>query len=286
MARKYIKNCTGDSCEKSNTISRIIFRVLFYILLVAFAGVSAYMLFFSQYLQINKIEIAGNQELSGDAIRQTIEDYSDENFLGIVSKNNFLIISQNKLSDLLKNNFKKIRNVKVSKKFPDSISINIDERKAVLVWCAGEKCFLLDENGVAYNTADFDSQEITQNHLLKINDISERGLSIGEKIIDSDYEQYVIGIKEALKDINLNIGDQNYQTVSSMSEEIDIVTSDGIWIYFSTDFPLATAVKTLNIVLQKEIPREKLKDVEYIDLHSEGKVFYKFKNAEPESQAG
>jgi cell division septal protein FtsQ len=176
--------------------------------------------------------------------------------------------------------------VNITKKFPDSVLILIDERKAILVWCSGENCFLLDENGMAYNTADFNSPEIIQNHLLRINDISGHAVTLGEKIIDPAYEQYVIGIKDALQGIGQRVGDGDgtYSTPSNMADEIDVTNDKGVQIYFSTQFPLDSAINTLDIVLKKEIPQDKLDNLEYIDLRSEGRVFYKFKDANPEPQ--
>ena len=204
----------------------------------------------------------------------------------IIQKNIFLFISKKRSVDFLENNFKKIRSATISKKFPDSISINIDERKAVLVWCSGENCFLIDENGTAYNVADFNSPEISQNHLLRINDMSLRDVSIGEKVISSAYEQYIISIKDALKGINQKISesDDAYSTPSNVADEIDVRTDKDTQIYFSTEFSLDSAIHTLDVVLKKEISEDKLKSVEYIDLRSEGRVFYKFKSEDKQTE--
>ena len=293
---KYIKNCTDNEANKkrlsakTSAISKTISRVIFYVLCVSFIGVSAYVLFFSPYLQIASITISGTQELKSQDIRQLIEMSAQGEFFGLVPKNNFLFFPQKRIENLLKDNFKKIRSVTVTKKFPDSILININERKAVMVWCSGEKCFLIDENGTAYNNADFDSPEIVQNNLIRINDSSGRVFGVGEKITSPSYEQYILGIKEALKNVGFEISnDANgaYRTPSNMADELDVKTEQEIDFYFSTQFPLESAIRTLDIALKKGI-KEKEKEFEYIDLRSENKIFYKFKNQdlEEENEAG
>jgi len=290
MARRYIQNCTGGGdtkkpSVKDRKISAFISRMIFYILFVGFFAVSIYMLFFSGCLRINNITITGVQELNNLDIQKLFEGYINKKFLKIIPKNNFLFISQKKSASFLEDNFKKIRSATISKKFPDSISINIDERKSVLVWCSGEKCFLVDENGTTYSVADFNSPEIVQNHLLRINDISARDVAIGEKIIDPAYERYVMSIKEALNGIGRKVsdGDNAYFTTSNMADEIDVKTDEDVQIYFSTQFSLDSAIHTLDVVLKKEIPEDKLKSVEYIDLRSEGRVFYKLKSTNAEN---
>ena len=279
--KKYIKNCTGDNCgtdhSKGKAFSKTVSRVIFRILLLTFFGVSVYVLFFSQYLRITNINISGTQELKNGDIEQTLNSYLDGKYLNIIPKNNLLLVSQQKIASLLEDNYKKIRAVSAVKKFPDSMAINIDERKALLVWCAGSNCFLVDENGVAYNVADFNSPEITQNHLIKIMDLSERGLSLGEKIIDPAYEQYALGIKDALSGVGQEVSYEACSTPSSMADEIDVKTVQGMQIYFSTQFPLESAVNMLSVVWKKEIPQNQQANVDYVDLRSEGRVYYKLK---------
>ncbi|EKE18957.1 MAG: hypothetical protein ACD_9C00187G0005 [uncultured bacterium] len=287
MTKKYIKNCTGDECgEKVKAISplsALVSRVLFRIILLGFISVSIYVLFFSSYLQVTNIEIAGVQELKIEDLNQKIKASLNGKYLGFIPRNNFLFITQRSVENVLKNDFKKIRNVTVTKKFPDSVNINIDERKALMVWCGKEKCYLMDESGTPYSEADFNSPEFAQNHLLKINDFSGREIVIGEKIVDSVYEKYVLDAKDALGKTGFEANGE-YSTPSRMAEEIRIKTIQGPELYFSTQFPLETALNALIAVIKKEITHEKQGEIEYIDLRNEGKVFYKFKNLEPETE--
>jgi cell division septal protein FtsQ len=280
MTRKYIKNCTGEQCEDEKTNSYLVSKIIFYTLLVCFMGVSFYVLFFSQYLQITDITVTGTTELNSQEIQQNIEESLQGKYLGVIPKNNFLFISQKKNEDLLIGNFKKIRSVMVTRKFPNALSIAIDERKALLVWCSNEKCYLLDEKGVAYNEAVFSSPELEQNHLLQINDLSSREVKIGEKIIEPVFEQYVLGIKDALAVAGFN-ATQQYSTPSRMAEEINVKTDQESEFYFSTQFDLLSAFRTLNAMLKKEISQEQRSNIAYIDLRNENKAFYKFKNTQP-----
>ena len=280
MARRYIKNCTGEMEEKREIISDTASRFIFRLLLIGFVGVSTYILLFSDYLKITDVGITGAQELSSEDIRQKLGDFLGKKTLKIIPNDNFLFVSEKRVSSLLENDFKKIRSASVAKKFPNYLSVVIEERQAVLVWCAGEKCFLIDENGVAYNEADFNSPEILQNHLIRINDQSRREIVLKEKIIEHKYEQYSLVIKENLKNIGQEIVEENYATPSNMAEEIRVPMQKGFQIYFSSQYSLEKAVRALDIVLKKEIPENEWEKLEYIDLRSEGKVFYKFKNEE------
>jgi cell division septal protein FtsQ len=280
MTKKYIKNCTGDHCEIDNGQSGIFSVVIFYFLLLCFLCVSIYILFFSQYLKISNVSIAGTQQLSDQEIKQSIDNLLGGKFLNMIPRNNFLFISQRNIENKVKDDLKKIRGVFVSKKFPDTVSIIIDERKALLVWCGAQKCYLLDEQGFAYSEADFSSEQLIQNNLLQINDNSGSEIKIGEKIIEPSFEQYVLALKDDLLKFGFDANGQ-YYTPSRMSEEITMKTNQETDFYFSTQFSKESAIKTLSTIFKKEIPAEKRGNIAYIDLRNENKVFYKLKIIEP-----
>ncbi|HAS00008.1 MAG: hypothetical protein US57_C0008G0027 [Candidatus Moranbacteria bacterium GW2011_GWC2_37_73] len=280
MSRKYIKNCTGNDCEEEKKSSRFFSVFIFYTLLVCFIGVTGYVVFFSQHLQIVNITVLGTKELNGQEIQQIVSDSLQGKYLGIIPRNNFLFVSQRKFENLLNDKFKKIRTLSVIKKFPDTVSIEIDERKALLVWCSSEKCYLLDENGTAYSEADFSSPDLMGNNLLQINETNRRDVTIGDKIIEPSYEQYALAIKDSLAALGFEATGQ-YFTPSRMAEEINVKTNQETEFYFSTQFSLDSAIRTLETVLKKEIPEDKKGEIAYIDLRNENKVFYKFKNTDP-----
>jgi hypothetical protein len=138
---------------------------------------------------------------------------------------------------------------------------------------------LLDENGTAYSVADFSSPELVQNNLLQINETSGNDVIIGTKIIEPAYEQYVLGIKDALGGIGFNVVGQ-YFTPSRMAEEISVKTDQESELYFSTQYPLESAIRSLATVIKKEITEDKKGNILYVDLRNENKIFYKFKNIE------
>ncbi len=283
--KRYLQNCTGAHLKKErrdgeeSPLGKIFARVLFYILLVCFLAVTGYVLFFSTYLKISKLVIVGNSELSVEEIKKVIGDQQQGKILKIIPKDNFLLVSKSAVEKLLAGHFRKIKSVSVVKKFPDTLEITLQERKALLVFCNGEACFLIDENGVAYSEADFNSPELTQNNLIKISDSSPEAIKLGDEILDQTYIQYVSTLKEALGRINLTV-ENDFWTPSLMADEVNVKITQGGELYFSTQFPLESAIKTLAIILKKEPLETQQSDLTYIDLRTENKVFYRL-NSQP-----
>lgn len=282
--KTYIKNCTGEGCssEEKRKSHNNFLRAVFYFLLVAFGGTTIFILFFSAHLRINKFEISGTKELNALEIENLLREKMDGKYFGFLPKNNFLFVLQGGIQNTLTDKYKKIRSVEVEKKFPDSVSVEISEHEALLIWCKGEAdCYLLNEDGIAYNKADFESTELSQNKLLKVREEGDLPIEIGSEIISKEYETYLLNIKKLLLEIGIEAED-NFSTPSRMAEEIRVRTSSGYGIYFSTQFSLESAIKTLSAIFSKEITKEKILELEYIDLRSEYKAFYKYKNSEPD----
>ena len=139
---------------------------------------------------------------------------------------------------------------------------------------------MIDEVGNAYNEADFSSPELTQNHLIKIVDKGLSRVKVGDNILDQPYVQYVSSLKEQLQSLGLSI-EGEYWTPALAADEINVKVTGGEELYFSTLFPLKSAIETLNIVLKKELSGNQPSEITYIDLRTENKVFYKLNAAAP-----
>jgi len=283
--KEYIRNCTGKDCAVENSHKMQIFsRVLFYILLVGFLGTAIYIILFSSYLQITTINVSGNTTLQSSDIQQALQSQMDGKYLKAIPKNNFALITEGRDENFLKSEFKKIKSVSVTKVFPDTINVSVQEYAALLVWCkADDQCFMIDDNGIAYEQADFSSPEMSQNNLIKIKDDSGQDVAIGSQVLDPTFAAYVLGLKDALSGIGITLDESAFETPSRMSEEIDAKTTSGEQLLFSTQFDQASAVDALKLVLAKQIPQDQQDNVTYIDLRSQDRAFYVMNGQDPNS---
>jgi len=260
------------------------FKIVYFLLLIAFFGVTVYVLIFSNFLQVNNINIQGTSELKYEDVYGKLEASISGKYFVFIPKDNFIIISSKRIKKDLSEEFRKIRSVEVKKTFPDRIDVKIEERKALIVWCAGSSCYIIDEQGYAYTEANFESEEIRQNNLIKITDLSGKSLELGEKILEPEYVNFIFNIRDVIeRETGIGISDE-YQTQFRISGEIHIKTSDGWYVYLSSDLPLDQSARTLKAFLEKEIPNELRPELEYVDLRVENKVFYKIKGTENEEE--
>ncbi|MCK5123261.1 MAG: FtsQ-type POTRA domain-containing protein [Candidatus Pacebacteria bacterium] len=121
---------------------------------IIFIFLIIYFIFFSQFFLIKKIEIEGNKNILSDNIRETINNDISQPVLGFIPRNNFLLTKDEEIETLLLNKFSEIKVVEVNKKFPNSLKIKITEKNPLIIWCRLEDCYYLDNNGVAFLSAD------------------------------------------------------------------------------------------------------------------------------------
>ena len=251
-------------------------RFLFFISALAFFAVSFYALFFSEFLEITTVDIVGNEKISREAVLENINSKIYGEYLGIIKKNNLLLARTGKIKKDLLESFKIIRNVETKRKFPNKLEIIIFERKPQLIFCGGDKCFMLDENREAYEEINLNQNDSANNFII-LTDENSKGINLGEFVLDQPYLEYVLEIKVKLEEIGLKI-ENNFKAKSFISKDIRIKTEEGWEIYFNENIELEKEIEMLKVVLENKIEKNQRQDLEYIDLRIDNKIYYKFRD--------
>ncbi|MDD3498312.1 MAG: hypothetical protein PHH24_02260 [Candidatus Moranbacteria bacterium] len=277
MRRKIKNHWSNPQKDKITKKMRIKKTVIFDFLLVLFLGVVFYSFIFSKFLEITEIEISGLETLDHKETESEIREILEGKYLWIVPKNNILLVAEERFSDKVEEKFKKLEDVRTDKIFPDKLKIYAKERDSVLVLCSKGDCFFIDKNGFSYIRADFDSPEAAQNNMIKLIDESGKRIEEGEQVLRSDFVDFIFSAKEELENTAGVDVSSEYRSKSLIAEEVIVQTSRGWDIYLSSGFPIEKSAKILKTVLSKQITLKEANELEYIDLRSENKVFYRMK---------
>ncbi len=266
--------------KKEKERRSVFFKTVYYFLLVVFCGVTVYVFVFSDFLKINRVNLEGLEELKYEEVAKELNILLEGKYFEVISRNNFILISERKITNHLMEKFKKISGVEVKKIFPDAIEVKIAERDSLLLWCSGGPCYFIDEGGYAYNGADFESREVKENNLIRLADASAKPVDLGEKVLSEEYIGFVLRLVEEIKkESPIDILDE-CQTACRVAEDVRLKTVEGWDIYFSGKISEEKSVRVMKTFLEKEMDEEKRKNLEYLDLRAENKVYYKFKNLE------
>jgi cell division septal protein FtsQ len=271
--RKSVVKKEFSSAEKISQLK----KVLFFILLIIFVGVTFWVLFFSSLIRVKTVKIIGFQE---DFAESIVLDVLDSQYLGLLPQDNILLLSSSRIEERLQEKLIMAQNIKVSKVFPSSIEVFFGERKGVVIWCKdgnNDDCFLIDGDGRAFYQVSRDEDFLNNFPII----FSKGNLEFETDvvIIKPELANFCSEINDSLQeeaDIKL---ERNYYTPSFMSGEIRVKTEQGFVVYFNSFSTAYEQSKLLKSVLVENI-KEDVNSLEYIDLRLDGKVLYKLRNSE------
>jgi cell division septal protein FtsQ len=226
---------------------RLILRNRFFwlgLLFLVVAGATFYFLFFSEFFQVEKVVVTGEEKISKEEIKT------------LIPQKNIFLTDLKKIRENILKKFPQIAEVEINRGLPDVLNVQVSERVAVAVWCE-QDCFLIDREGVVFEIAPLETD------LVKI---------FGEKkLFGKDKISQILEIKSKLKE-NLDIGIKKASLVSP--KRLNVETTENWEIYFNLERDLDWQITKLGLVLEKQIPPEKRRNLQYIDLRF-SRIYYK-----------
>ena len=228
----------------------------FLIFLISFLSFLVWFLFFSQFFLLGSL-ISSEKEI--------------ENFLKEKAKENF---AKKELNFLFLLNWEKIKK-EILEKFPEikeaklkildfkKFEIDVEKRKEFLNFCNSQKCFVLDEKGIAF-------REEKNESLLQIE--SEKEVSLKNEVFPEKLIQGIFQIKNNFEKMGIKI-----EKVKILEDRLEILVDKGYLVIFDPDKDIFFQLKKFEIGI-KNIPQEKIEKLEYIDLRFSNYAIPKLKN--------
>jgi len=252
-------------------------RFLFWALLIVFSANCVYLLFFSTFLDVGKIDIRGNQDISSEEISQVVEKSLEGKYFKYFPRNNYFLVSKAAIGGAVKNNFNRLEVASIEKKFPDTAVVQVIERKAELVWCSGGVCYFVDKSGLVYGGATGAEDDLRAGNFLVVVDDSAIPVDIGKTKINPDYIGYIESANAMIRgDLGLEPV-ASYHTPGIASQEISVMTGEGWILKTSSEYSVDEAKKIIQTLFEKDLNEETRKNLEYLDLRVKGKIYYKTK---------
>ncbi len=229
-----------------------------------------YFLFLGSFFQLKEIKISGNQSLSPLQLTEFLESKMEKSIGPFLSRSIFLL-RVGKIEKEMLEKFPQIFQVKIKRKLPNFLLVNLKERIPVTIFLINEKQFFIDQEGIIF-------QEVSQPEekflTIKTSHFTLQP-KLGEKVLPKETISSILKIESRLKelfDISL--------TEIFLTEEgrINLKTSEGFEIYFNLKEDLEWQLTKLQVFLEKELLPENRKNLEYIDLRFGNLVPYKYRD--------
>lgn len=223
-------------------------------------------------INISNIDIKGNSAIASKLLKNFVEEKISGNYFFVLPKSSILLYPKKELERTLTDNFKKIKNAKVSFESLKSISVYVEDREPYALYCkerlaTSTDCYFLDEKGFLFDKAP----EFSLNVYLKYFGPEKK---IGEQFMDPlDFKEINFFIS-SLKRLGLN------PTMFSIEDENDfeITLKDGGRVIFGQKQNLSSIFENIQSVFESEkFSKESVSNLDYADFRFGNKVYFKFK---------
>ena len=239
-----------------------------------------YLLVFSAFFRIGKVIVSGNEKIPKERIQDIVKENLERKIIFFKSKSIFLI-DLKKIKENVLNIFPKIAEIEITRDFPDTLNLKVTERKEVGIFCHQNACFLLDKEGIIFENVPEEMQ------LLKIQRLNfDREIKLGERIIEKEILSPILEAETKLRE-DLKIPVKEISIASD--ERVNFKTFEDWEIYFNPQKDINWQLTKLKAVLENEIPAEKRKDLEYIELRFGNSAPFKYRTPptlHPPAEAG
>ena len=262
--RRYKANRKRKSFRKRNFNKSFLKNKIFWFFCLGVILISGltYLFIFSDVFKIKEIKVLSSNEYLKASVEEIINQELNKNILLLKTKPiNTEILDQ--FPEILKLDFKK--------EIPDALTVQIEEKREIAVLCYENynKCLFIDENGLMFK--QIEKELINENELIIFLTELDESFTLKETFSLSNKIEDFLEIEETLKN-NFKIEIKDFIVISK--KRLNIKTEEGWDIYFNLEKDIKLQTTKLRILLEKEIPMEERKNLEYIDLRFE-RVFYK-----------
>lgn len=247
-----------------------------------FFGTVGYLVFFSPYLALDPPQIAGLSLIDEASFRGVVNSELEQQFFGLLSRNRFFLVRPEKLAETVQSRFPLIRNIRIERIFPSALVITVEERETIVLWCSQEKCFQVLENGDVVPVTDAHHSELSASHTITITDESGQSMEPGERVFEQGFSLFPMTLKRGLEE-RLGITLDKSMTVSSrFANELRVTTDRGWRLFVSTRLPAQSSIDALTLLLDAELSAEAQSKLQYIDLRTENRIFYRYQDGHEE----
>lgn len=208
-----------------------------------------------------------------DAVKTKLEG----KYFWLFPKSNIFLISKNKISTELPEEFKRIKKINIGKKYFSGIIVKLEERDNSALYCVAENCAYVDENGLVFEKAPYFSGAV----FLKI--IDQRELAEGEnkETIEKKLGLSFMNNDEFKKNSEFaklieKIGGGTLEIILKKENIYEFYTQEGWKIVLNDKNEAEESYLNLTATLDSGI-KEKQTKLDYIDLRLGNKVYFKYK---------
>ena len=238
-------------------------RTKIYLVLTVFSSaILVYLFIFSPIFVISEVEI--NTEKSNVAsIRDTIDEFLNQNFLLIFPMKNILVFRKNNLKQVLDNKHH-LSQVIIKKDFPNKLILDIIDESLIVIK-NNNKNYIIDKNG---DIEDEITQEIAmEKKYISVDYNTDFQLLMHSNVLTPDKVNKIIAFNDLLQNNSFNVSKYSLE-----KEFFFIAQLEKYQVRFNLKNNVQKQIDNL-VTTNKKLTKDN-QMIEYIDLRFNNKIYY------------
>lgn len=270
---------TKGRSRKLGSGGRLAYRIIFFLLSLAFLSASFYVILIRDFFLIKEVEVMGTRRISQEEIWGKIQRDQEGLWLNFIPKNNILFPWERWLGRKFKEEYRLIETFDLERIFPDKIRVEIEEKEPLMLMRGREMNCVFGSDGNHFD-------DISGFEYFGDNSISVISKNEGEPfdscpiILGKEWLVFVADFRKGMEERGLALS-RFWETPNLASGDLRVMTEAGWKIFLDKNLGVEKELEMLETVLQKKIEKEKQADLEYVDLRTQNRVYFRFKNSQP-----
>lgn len=235
-----------------------------------FAGAFLFILwsfFFSPFFKITEIKLPENDLITNNDIHKLITNSAPLN-LG----ENLFILSKKHIKADLAAAFPVLTDINIKKELFHGLVINFEKRIQIGIWCQlADDCYYFDKEGIIFKEAPQTEGAL----ILKIKDLKKKDVSLGDQVLNNDQLKFITEFNNKIIENN-QLKIIEFKIRPEPNIDLKAVTDYGWPIYLDQNQNPVSEANNLFTILN-EVIKNKVLNLEYIDLRIPSRIFYKLK---------
>lgn len=242
----------------------------------AFLGF-VYFLLFSPVFKLRQIGFSQTEGVDNAVLEGLVRQELASRFLWVLPRDSYFLFRSNRIKKQALILFPVLRTVQVKKNFPNGLGLSVEKRVPLALWCfEKEQCFLIDQERIVFQQTPLKIGSPTRQALIEFSDLllvfsNKPPVAVLSEACSKAEMEQIAAIAVFLKG-KLNISPESF--TFQAENFLNVKTTQGWQIFFDLSLDLKLCLTKLQLLLEKEISKEQLKTLEYIDLRF-SKTYYK-----------
>jgi cell division septal protein FtsQ len=231
-------------------------------------------------MSVSGVRVVGTDKIEPSIIETYVDAQLTDDSLRYFSKRNIFLYPKEAIEAGIVATFPRVKAAALSRTalFSQELVVNVQEREQYALWCRGEAdCYALDESGFIFTSlATSTGAELRSIYRFSGGlDAEPIGAALVPKHFDS-----TLHLLRTLQD---ETGLIPHRIELLRDGDLTVAVTQGFYIKASLGQDAVALARNLELVLTSDALRDRIADIEYVDMRFGNRVYYKMKG---EEQAG